>query len=100
MCVSLDLSFKYMSFYLVSSFYNCFPVIERLKMMPIACFINKKCLVFNVKSMAISILELATIFFLWLKQCRYCHKYPRRHIIVSKGSNCLFDDLGFDGCVI
>ncbi|KAK2652238.1 hypothetical protein Ddye_012094 [Dipteronia dyeriana] len=31
---------------------------------------------------------------------RYCHEHSIRYIIIGKGSNCLFDDLGFDGCVI
>ncbi|KAH7533283.1 hypothetical protein FEM48_Zijuj04G0114400 [Ziziphus jujuba var. spinosa] len=31
---------------------------------------------------------------------RYCHENSIRFIIIGKGSNCLFDDLGFDGCVI
>ncbi|KAL5557828.1 hypothetical protein UlMin_034039 [Ulmus minor] len=31
---------------------------------------------------------------------RYCHEHSIRFIIIGKGSNCLFDDLGFDGCVI
>ncbi|OMO80228.1 UDP-N-acetylenolpyruvoylglucosamine reductase [Corchorus capsularis] len=31
---------------------------------------------------------------------RYCHMYSIPYIIIGKGSNCLFDDLGFDGCVI
>jgi UDP-N-acetylmuramate dehydrogenase len=32
--------------------------------------------------------------------CRYCQKHHLRYFIVGKGSNCLFDDKGFDGCVI
>ncbi|KAJ4959772.1 hypothetical protein NE237_019682 [Protea cynaroides] len=31
---------------------------------------------------------------------RYCYMHSIRFIIVGKGSNYLFDDLGFDGCVI
>ncbi|PIA33280.1 hypothetical protein AQUCO_04100003v1 [Aquilegia coerulea] len=31
---------------------------------------------------------------------RYCNEHSIRFIIVGKGSNCLFDDHGFDGCVI
>ncbi|XP_062107370.1 uncharacterized protein LOC133818488 [Humulus lupulus] len=31
---------------------------------------------------------------------RYCHEHCLRFMIIGKGSNCLFDDLGFDGCVI
>ncbi|XP_042475443.1 UDP-N-acetylenolpyruvoylglucosamine reductase-like isoform X1 [Macadamia integrifolia] len=31
---------------------------------------------------------------------RYCTEHSIRFIIIGKGSNCLFDDLGFDGCVI
>ncbi|XP_043715775.1 UDP-N-acetylenolpyruvoylglucosamine reductase-like [Telopea speciosissima] len=31
---------------------------------------------------------------------RYCCDHSIRFIIVGKGSNCLFDDSGFDGCVI
>lgn len=33
-------------------------------------------------------------------QCRYCGENSIPFIIVGKGSNCLFDDLGYDGCVI
>ncbi|KAF9591393.1 hypothetical protein IFM89_004078 [Coptis chinensis] len=32
--------------------------------------------------------------------CRYCCEHSIRFLIVGKGSNCLFDDNGFDGCVI
>ncbi|XP_016498246.2 uncharacterized protein LOC107816995 isoform X2 [Nicotiana tabacum] len=32
--------------------------------------------------------------------CRYCDEQSMRYIILGKGSNCLFDDMGFDGCVI
>ncbi|GMN28087.1 hypothetical protein TIFTF001_001920 [Ficus carica] len=31
---------------------------------------------------------------------RYCHENSLRFMIIGRGSNCLFDDLGFDGCVI
>ncbi|KAL5726114.1 hypothetical protein ACHQM5_009184 [Ranunculus cassubicifolius] len=31
---------------------------------------------------------------------RYCNDNSVRFLIVGKGSNCLFDDQGFDGCVI
>lgn len=31
---------------------------------------------------------------------RYCDEHSIQFIIIGKGSNCLFDDLGFDGCVI
>ncbi|KAM5549682.1 hypothetical protein ABKV19_000885 [Rosa sericea] len=31
---------------------------------------------------------------------RYCDEHSIRFIVIGKGSNCLFDDLGFDGCVI
>ncbi|CAM6096134.1 unnamed protein product [Calypogeia fissa] len=31
---------------------------------------------------------------------RYCKKHSLHHFIIGKGSNCLFDDRGFDGCVI
>ncbi|KAL2607710.1 hypothetical protein R1flu_026283 [Riccia fluitans] len=31
---------------------------------------------------------------------RFCQKENIRYFIVGKGSNCLFDDRGFDGCVI
>lgn len=31
---------------------------------------------------------------------RYCHEHCIRFVVIGKGSNCLFDDLGFDGCVI
>uniref|UniRef100_A0A5B7BTU1 UDP-N-acetylmuramate dehydrogenase n=1 Tax=Davidia involucrata TaxID=16924 RepID=A0A5B7BTU1_DAVIN len=31
---------------------------------------------------------------------RYCHEHCIRFMIIGKGSNCLFDDLGFDGCVV
>ena len=33
-------------------------------------------------------------------RCRYCGENTIPFIIVGKGSNCLFDDLGYDGCVI
>ncbi|KAM7279604.1 hypothetical protein ACFE04_006738 [Oxalis oulophora] len=35
-----------------------------------------------------------------LSALRYCHDHSIRYIIVGRGSNCLFDDLGFHGCVI
>ncbi|KAL8034487.1 hypothetical protein ABFS82_12G031800 [Erythranthe guttata] len=35
-----------------------------------------------------------------LTAIRYCNEQSMRYIVVGKGSNCLFDDLGFDGCVI
>ncbi|KAL3844879.1 hypothetical protein ACJIZ3_002282 [Penstemon smallii] len=31
---------------------------------------------------------------------RYCNEEGMKYIVIGKGSNCLFDDLGFDGCVI
>lgn len=31
---------------------------------------------------------------------RYCHEKRLRHFILGKGSNCLFDDRGFNGCII
>lgn len=31
---------------------------------------------------------------------RFCHEHSIRFVVIGKGSNCLFDDLGFDGCVI
>ncbi|XP_049403411.1 uncharacterized protein LOC125867034 [Solanum stenotomum] len=31
---------------------------------------------------------------------RYCNEQSMRFMILGKGSNCLFDDMGFDGCVI
>ncbi|PSR87818.1 UDP-N-acetylenolpyruvoylglucosamine reductase [Actinidia chinensis var. chinensis] len=31
---------------------------------------------------------------------RFCHENSLRFMIIGRGSNCLFDDLGFDGCVI
>ncbi|PON43693.1 UDP-N-acetylenolpyruvoylglucosamine reductase [Parasponia andersonii] len=31
---------------------------------------------------------------------RYCQEHSLRFMVIGKGSNCLFDDLGFDGCVI
>ncbi|KAL3525467.1 hypothetical protein ACH5RR_013839 [Cinchona calisaya] len=31
---------------------------------------------------------------------RYCKENSLRFMIIGKGSNCLFDDLGYDGCVI
>ena len=31
---------------------------------------------------------------------RYCNQSGIRVFVVGKGSNCLFDDRGFDGCVI
>ncbi|XP_055805051.1 uncharacterized protein LOC129873889 isoform X2 [Solanum dulcamara] len=30
----------------------------------------------------------------------YCNEQSMRFMILGKGSNCLFDDMGFDGCVI
>lgn len=33
-------------------------------------------------------------------QYSYCSEHSLPFIIVGKGSNCLFDDLGFNGCVI
>ncbi|XWS75465.1 hypothetical protein CRYUN_Cryun01aG0090800 [Craigia yunnanensis] len=35
-----------------------------------------------------------------LSAVRYCHVYSIPYVVIGKGSNCLFDDLGFDGCVI
>ncbi|KAI3965911.1 hypothetical protein MKX01_010868 [Papaver californicum] len=35
-----------------------------------------------------------------LSAIRYCHESSIRFLIIGKGSNCLFDDSGFDGCVI
>ncbi|OVA04975.1 UDP-N-acetylenolpyruvoylglucosamine reductase [Macleaya cordata] len=35
-----------------------------------------------------------------LSAIRYCGEHSIRFLIIGKGSNCLFDDLGFDGCVI
>nr|GLL19255.1 uncharacterized protein LOC109168528 [Ipomoea trifida] len=35
-----------------------------------------------------------------LSAVRYCRERSERFLIVGKGSNCLFDDEGFDGCVI
>lgn len=32
--------------------------------------------------------------------CRYCICYNVWWFVVGKGLNCLFDDCGFDGCVI
>lgn len=32
--------------------------------------------------------------------CRYCNEHSLRFLVIGKGSNCLFCDLGFDGCVI
>ncbi|PHT89118.1 hypothetical protein T459_04231 [Capsicum annuum] len=31
---------------------------------------------------------------------RYCNEQSMRFMILGKGSNCLFDDVGFDGCII
>lgn len=31
---------------------------------------------------------------------RYCREYSLRFMIIGKGSNCLFDNMGYDGCVI
>ncbi|KAM1264992.1 hypothetical protein EV1_034571 [Malus domestica] len=31
---------------------------------------------------------------------RFCREHSIRFIVIGKGSNCLFDDVGFDGCVI
>ncbi|KAJ0042188.1 hypothetical protein Pint_18772 [Pistacia integerrima] len=35
-----------------------------------------------------------------LSAIRYCHEHSIRYIIIGRGSNCLFDDMGFEGCVI
>ncbi|KAG0603838.1 hypothetical protein M758_10G124300 [Ceratodon purpureus] len=37
--------------------------------------------------------EMATVL-------RYCTSHDLRWFVVGKGSNCLFDDRGFDGCII
>ncbi len=34
------------------------------------------------------------------KALKYCHENGLRHFILGKGSNCLFDDRGFNGCII
>ncbi|CAI9766926.1 unnamed protein product [Fraxinus pennsylvanica] len=31
---------------------------------------------------------------------RYCNEHSIRFMIIGKGSNCLFDDVGFDGCIV
>ncbi|XP_059670584.1 uncharacterized protein LOC132316091 [Cornus florida] len=31
---------------------------------------------------------------------RYCHEHSIQFMVIGKGSNCLFDDLGFDGCIV
>ncbi|KAL3844880.1 hypothetical protein ACJIZ3_002283 [Penstemon smallii] len=31
---------------------------------------------------------------------RFCNEESMKYIVIGKGSNCLFDHLGFDGCVI
>lgn len=31
---------------------------------------------------------------------RCCHKHNLHFLILGRGSNCLFDDRGFDGCVM
>lgn len=33
-------------------------------------------------------------------KCRFCQENAIRFIVIGNGSNCLFDDLGFEGCVI
>ncbi|KAA3459105.1 UDP-N-acetylenolpyruvoylglucosamine reductase-like isoform X1 [Gossypium australe] len=35
-----------------------------------------------------------------LSAIRYCRVFSIPYVVIGKGSNCLFDDLGFDGCVI
>ncbi|KAH6825880.1 hypothetical protein C2S53_001296 [Perilla frutescens var. hirtella] len=35
-----------------------------------------------------------------LTAVRHCNEQSMRYIVIGKGSNCLFDDLGFDGCII
>ncbi|KAL1162475.1 hypothetical protein V6Z11_A07G203100 [Gossypium hirsutum] len=35
-----------------------------------------------------------------LSAIRYCREFSIPCVVIGKGSNCLFDDLGFDGCVI
>ncbi|XP_057823065.2 uncharacterized protein LOC131035390 isoform X2 [Cryptomeria japonica] len=35
-----------------------------------------------------------------LSAFRYCQKHNLRFFILGRGSNCLFDDRGFDGCII
>ncbi|RZC79282.1 hypothetical protein C5167_003471 [Papaver somniferum] len=35
-----------------------------------------------------------------LSAIRYCREHSIRFLIIGKGSNCLFDDSGFDGCII
>ncbi|CAA0830036.1 Unknown protein [Striga hermonthica] len=31
---------------------------------------------------------------------RHCNEHSMRYMVIGRGSNCLFDDLGFDGCII
>lgn len=33
-------------------------------------------------------------------KCRFCQENAIRFVVIGNGSNCLFDDLGFEGCVI
>ncbi|TYI74491.1 hypothetical protein E1A91_D07G203500v1 [Gossypium mustelinum] len=35
-----------------------------------------------------------------LSAIRYCREFSIPYVVIGKGSNCLFDDLGFDGCVL
>lgn len=35
-----------------------------------------------------------------LSAFRFCQKHFVKFMVIGKGSNCLFDDMGFDGCVI
>lgn len=37
---------------------------------------------------------------MWTSECRYCVDNSIRFFIVGKGSNCLFDDRGFDGAIM
>lgn len=30
----------------------------------------------------------------------YCNEHSIRFMIIGKGSNCLFDDMDFDGCIV
>lgn len=40
------------------------------------------------------------VLIVYIIMCRYCQENSLRFIIIGRGSNCLFDDLGYDGCVI
>lgn len=48
----------------------------------------------------LSEIKCDSIYLFYCSLLRYCRERSERFLIVGKGSNCLFDDEGFDGCVI